>query len=99
MNQNTDTKKKLTTLIIYVISNFIFLSYGSVVMEFYRNLLLLSLPPVICVLMVFWLVRKNKISLSGAADLNSFQQRLFVVTGFAIGTFVVYCVIYFFTYG
>jgi len=96
MEQKIDIKTKLTTIMIYFIANFTFMTYGRVVVEFYRNLLLLFLPPVICILTVFWLARKNKISFKAPAGLNSFQNRLFIVTGFSIGNFLVFCAMYFF---
>ncbi len=96
MGQKRDIKTQLTTVVIYFIASFIFLAYDRVVVEFYRNLPLLFLPPVICVLAVFWLKRTNKISFKATAELDSFQHRLFVVTGFAIGYSLVFCAMYFF---
>ena len=83
-------------MLIYIIANFIFLTYDRVFVEFYRNLPLLFLPPAICIFTIFWLVRKNKINLKAPRGLDSFEHRLFMVTGFSIGYFLAFCAMYFF---
>jgi hypothetical protein len=99
MKQETNAKTRITDALAIIIPNCIIAMYYSVIFEFYRrNMLLLSIPSIICVLIVFWFAIKNKISLETVGTSNSWQQRLVIVAGFTIGYFLALTVINFLSY-
>lgn len=103
MYKETDIKTRIINALPVFIPNFIVAMYYSFIFEFYRrNMLLLSLPSIICVLIVSlivsWFAIKNKITVETVGTSNSWQQRLILVTGFTIGIFLAYSVIYFLSY-
>lgn len=99
MKQETNAKITLKDALSVIIPNVIIAMYYGAIIEFYRsNMLLLSVPAIICVLIVSWFAIKNKISVEAVGTLNSWQQRLVLVTGFAIVYFLGLAVINFLSY-
>lgn len=93
MKQETNAKITIKDALSVIIPNIIIAMYYGVIIEFYRSdMMLLSIPSIICVSIVSWLVIKTK------SVVGTWQRRVGLVTGFAIGYFLALVVINFLSY-